>query len=56
VSFAFSTRNRLENGDEIGAARAARWARRFMVMTFVVGGAIYLLLVIAFLALGAFSS
>ena len=56
VSFAFSARNRLENGDEIGAARAARWARRFMVMTFVVGGAIYLLLVIAFLALGAFSS
>lgn len=56
VSFALSARNRLENGDEIGAAKAALWARRFMVMTFVLGGAIYLVLVTAFLALGAFSS
>jgi hypothetical protein len=56
VSFAFSARNRLENGDEIGAAKAALWARRFMVMTFILGGAIYLVLVMALLALGAFSS
>jgi hypothetical protein len=56
VSFAFKARSRLENGDEIGAAKAALWARRFMVLTFVCGGATCLLLVIAFLALGAFSS
>jgi hypothetical protein len=56
VSFAFTARNRLANGDESGSAKAALWARRFMVMTFVFGGAIYLVLVMAFLALGAFSS
>lgn len=56
VSFAFRARRRLENGDEIGAVSAALWARRFMVLTFVVGGVIYLVLVTAFLALGAFSS
>jgi len=56
VSFAFTARRRLQNGDEIGSAAAALWARRFMVLTFVCGGAIYLVLVIAFLALGAFSS
>lgn len=56
VFYALTARGRLENGDEIGAARAALWARRFMVLTFVFGGAIYLVLVIAFLALGAFSS
>lgn len=56
VSFAFTARGRLESGNESGAAAAARWARRFMILTFVFGGAIYLVLVIAFLALGAFSS
>ena len=56
VSFAFSARSRLESGDESGYALAALWARRFMVMTFVFGGAIYLVLVMALLALGAFSS
>ena len=56
VSCALTSRGRLENGDEIGAAKAAQWARRFMVLTFVFGGAIYLVLVMALLALGAFSS
>jgi hypothetical protein len=56
VSCALTSRGRLESGDKSGAARAALWARRFMVLTFVVGGAIYLVLVVAFLALGAFSS
>jgi hypothetical protein len=56
VSCALTSRGRLENGDESGAAKAALWARRFMVLTFVCGGAIYLVLVVALLALGAFSS
>ena len=56
MSFAFSARNRLENGDESGSAASALWARRFMVMTFVFGGAIYFVLAMALLALGAFSS
>jgi len=56
VSFAFSARSRLENGDVSGAAKAALWARRFMVMSFVFGGAVYLVLAMALLALGAFSS
>lgn len=56
ILFVFTARRRLEKGDESGAVAASRWARRFMVATFVIGGAIYFLLVIAFLALGAFSS
>jgi hypothetical protein len=56
VSCALTSRGRLASGNESGAVRAALWARRFMVLTFVVGGAIYLVLVMAFLALGAFSS
>lgn len=56
VSFAFRSRSRLEIGDDIGAKSAALWARRFMVLTFAVGGAIYFALATAFLALGAFST
>lgn len=55
VFFAFLARRRLENGDENGAARASRWARRFMTPTFAIGGIIYLLLTVSLLALGAFS-
>ena len=56
VVFAFTARRRLDSDDESGAARASRWARRFMILTFVVGGLIYLLLIASLLALGAFSS
>lgn len=56
VAFAFTVRRRLQSGDESRAIAASRWARRFMVLTFLVGGMIYLGLAIAFLALGAFSS
>lgn len=56
VLFSLRARSRLANGDENGAAAAALWARRFMVLTFIFGGAIYLVLITAFLVLGAFSS
>jgi hypothetical protein len=56
ILFELTARRRLEDGDASGAFEASLWARRFMIVTFLVGGAIYLLLFIAFLALGAFSS
>ena len=54
--FSSTARRRFRNGDESGAVRASRWAKRFMILTYVVGVIIYLLIIVSLLALGAFSS
>ena len=56
VVFAVKTRHLNEHNDLERATAASRMARRFMILTFFAGGLIYLSLILAFLALGAFSS
>ena len=56
VVFALKSRHLIEHNDLERAATASRMARRFMILTYLTGGLIYLLLILAFLALGAFSS
>ncbi|HBK38409.1 MAG: CD225/dispanin family protein [Candidatus Nanopelagicales bacterium] len=56
LTLSFTARRRFRNGDESGAVRASRWAKRFMILTYVVGVIIYLLIIVSLLALGAFSS
>ena len=54
--FSSTARRRFRNGDESGAVRASRWAKRFMILTYIAGVIIYLLIIVSLLALGAFSS
>ena len=54
--FSVQCQNALQAGEQSAATRAAIRSRRFSLAAFVVGGAIYVVLLAAFLLLGAFSS
>ena len=56
VYFSVKSQSAIRGGDSVHATRAARISARFSLAAFILGALVYLVLALAFLALGAFAA